>query len=195
MLQRYENMKLLIIDNYDSFTYNLVQMVEEAGCTNYSVELHDKIDIEHVAKFDKILISPGPSLPEDYPILHKVIQLYGEQKSILGICLGMQAINTSFGGLLYNLDEVIHGQEHLINILVRDPIFNKLPAQFPVGLYHSWAISNMELPDCLEITSRSQSGVVMSIRHKQYDIKGLQFHPESIITKNGFQIIRNWIDA
>ena len=186
-------MKLLIVDNNDSFTYNLVQMFEEAGCKHMQVKAHNTIDIEEVESFDKILFSPGPSLPNDYPILQKILKTYGAQKSILGVCLGLQAINTFFGGHLFNLDEVVHGQEHHIKILYKDSIFENLPDQISVGLYHSWAISEMDIPDCLEITSRSESGIIMSVRHKSFDIKGLQFHPESIITKNGFQIIENWL--
>lgn len=188
-------MKLLIVDNYDSFTYNLVQMVEEAGCLNYEVIYHDLINYEKVNRFDKILISPGPALPKNYPVLNKLFQLYGSEKSFLGICLGMQALNEYFGGELYNLEEVVHGQEHKINILKKDHIFKNLPDQISVGLYHSWAVSEIDLPECLEITSRSESGIIMSLRHKVYDIKGLQFHPESIITKHGFRIIKNWIEA
>ncbi len=188
-------MKLLIVDNYDSFTYNLVQMIEEAGCVSYDVIYHDLIDIEEAKKYDKILISPGPALPKDYPVLNKLFKLYGKDKCFLGICLGMQAMNEYFGGQLYNLSEVVHGQEHQVKILKKESLFDKLPNQISVGLYHSWAVSEIDLPDCLEITSRSQSGTIMSLKHKDYDIKGLQFHPESIITKHGFQIIKNWLKA
>lgn len=188
-------MKLLIVDNNDSFTYNLVQMVEEAGCLNHEVIVHNLIDPEKISRFDKILISPGPSLPKDYPVLNKLFKRYGKQKSFLGICLGMQAMNEYFGGQLYNMSEVIHGQEHKVAILKNDLLFKGLPDQISVGLYHSWAVSEIDLPECLEVTSRSSKGIIMSLRHKEYDIKGLQFHPESIITKHGFQIIKNWIDA
>jgi len=188
-------MKLLIVDNNDSFTYNLVQMVEEAGCDHYEVMLHDSIDPEKASRFDKILISPGPSLPKDYPVLNKLFRMYGSRKSFLGICLGMQAMNEYFGGQLYHMSEVIHGQERQVDILKNDLLFNGLPSQISVGLYHSWAVSEIDLPVCLEITSRSSKGIIMSLRHKEYDIKGLQFHPESIITKHGFQIIKNWIEA
>jgi anthranilate synthase component 2 len=170
-------------------------MIEEAGCVNYEVIVHDLIDPEKVSRFDKILISPGPSLPKDYPILNKLFRMYESRKSFLGICLGMQAMNEYFGGQLYNMSEVIHGQEHQVAILKNDLLFNDLPNQISVGLYHSWAVSEIDLPPCLEITSRSSKGIIMSLRHKEYDIKGLQFHPESIITKHGFQIIKNWIDA
>ena len=188
-------MKLLIVDNYDSFTYNLVQMVEEAGCSNYNILFHDKIDHEKASCYDKILISPGPALPRDYPVLNKLFKNYGHQKSILGICLGLQAMNEYFGGQLYNLPEVVHGQEHQVRILKKDLMFKNLPQQISVGLYHSWAVSEIDLPECLEITSRSITGTIMSLSHKDFDIKGLQFHPESIITKHGFQIIKNWLEA
>lgn len=188
-------MKLLIVDNYDSFTYNLVQMIEEAGCLNYEVVFHDLIDIEKASAYDKILISPGPALPNDYPIINKLYKNYGSTKSFLGICLGMQAMNEFFGGQLYNMPEVVHGQEHRINILKKDQLFKSLPNQIAVGLYHSWAVSAIDLPECLEITAQSETGIIMALRHKQFDIKGLQFHPESIITKHGFQIIKNWLEA
>ncbi len=188
-------MKLLIIDNNDSFTYNLVQMVEESGCKNFEVLVHDQIKIEDVKKYDKILISPGPSLPKDYPILFQILKAYGSGKSILGICLGMQAINEFYGGQLYNLQEVVHGQEHQVEVLKEDILFDGIPKKIPVGLYHSWAVSEIDIPDILKITSQSKSGVIMSIRHKEYDVKGLQFHPESIITTHGFQIIKNWLDS
>ena len=188
-------MKLLIIDNNDSFTYNLVQMVEESGCKDFEVIVHDQVDIEKVEKYNKILISPGPSLPNDYPILNKIFKAHGPEKSILGICLGMQAINEFYGGQLYNLQNVVHGQEHKVNILKQDQLFKSIPQQISVGLYHSWAVSEIDIPDCLEITSRSDAGIIMSLRHKQYDVKGLQFHPESIITTHGFQIIKNWLNS
>ena len=188
-------MKLLIVDNNDSFTYNLVQMIEEAGCLNYDVIVHDLIDPERASCYDKILISPGPSLPKDYPILNNLFSMYGNQMSFLGICLGMQAMNEYFGGQLYNMSEVIHGQEYKVDILKDDLLFDGLPNRISVGLYHSWAVSEIDLPACLEITSRSSKGIIMSLRHKEYDIKGLQFHPESIITKHGFQIIKNWVQA
>ncbi len=188
-------MKLLIVDNYDSFTYNLAQMVEEAGCSNFDIVYHDLIDYEKVSRYDKLLISPGPALPSDYPIINKLFKIYGSQKSFLGICLGMQAMNDFFGGHLYNLAEVVHGQEHAVDILKKDQLFRDLPDQILVGLYHSWAVSEIDLPECLEITARSESGTVMALRHKDYDIKGLQFHPESIITQHGFRIIKNWLEA
>jgi anthranilate synthase component II len=188
-------MKLLIIDNNDSFTYNLVQMVEELGCIDFEVIVHDQVDIEKVAKYNKILISPGPSLPRDYPILNKIFKTYGHEKSILGICLGMQALNEFYGGQLYNLQNVVHGQEHKVEILKMDSLYSNIPQQIPVGLYHSWAVSEIDLPDCLEVTSRSKSGIIMSLRHKHFDIKGLQYHPESIITTHGFQIMKNWLNS
>ncbi len=186
-------MKLLIVDNNDSFTYNLVQIVEESGLSTYDVIAHNQIQLEEVRKYDKILFSPGPSLPDDFPVMKKILDHYGKEKSILGICMGLQAISEYFGGKLFNLEEVVHGRKRINHILEDDLLFEGLDKSFYVGLYHSWAVSDENFPDCLEITSRSELGTIMSVRHKEYNIRGVQFHPESIITEVGEDIIKNWL--
>ena len=184
---------LLIIDNYDSFTYNLIQMIEEIG-VSYNVERNDSIKLEMVSRFKKILITPGPGLPSESGKIIPVIKKYSETKSILGVCLGCQAIAEAFGGKLVRLQKVSHGISKKIKILKReDYIFKDLPEKIKVGLYHSWAVSDKKLPSCLEVTAISDDGIVMAISHKELDIKGLQFHPESIMTDYGKKILSNWI--
>ena len=187
-------MKLLIIDNYDSFTYNLVQMIEELCMLNYEVIPHDKINIDEVNRFNKILITPGPGLPEDHPILKKVIGQYASSKSILGVCLGHQAITKAFGGELLRHENVSHGITKKIVIKeLSDPLFSNLPIEMSVGLYHSWAVSETNFPSELEITAISEDNVIMALSHKQYDVKGVQFHPESMMTPFGKQLLKNWL--
>lgn len=188
-------MKLLIVDNNDSFTYNLVQIVEETGLTDFDVLLHDRLILDEVKKYDKIMLSPGPSLPDDFSVLKEILKHYGKNKSIFGICLGLQCIAEYFGGSLYNLEEVVHGQARKIRELSDKTLFRGLPEDFIAGLYHSWAVSEDKLPDCLDVTSRSEFGTIMSLRHKTLDIRGVQFHPESYITKSGPRIIRNWLES
>ncbi len=185
---------ILVIDNYDSFTYNLVHYLEDLNC-KVSVLRNDEFDIEEVAKFDKILLSPGPGLPSDAGLLKEVIQKYAASKSILGVCLGQQAIGEVFGGKLTNLEKVYHGVSSKVQIIVNDePLFNDLENEIEVGRYHSWVISKENFPDDLEITSIDENGEIMSIRHKFYDVKGVQYHPESILTPNGKKILQNWIN-
>lgn len=186
-------MKLLIIDNNDSFTYNLVQLVREFHGIKYTVKLHNEIVLAEVRHFDKILFSPGPSLPKDYPILNQILDKYGKEKSILGVCLGLQCIAEFYGGQLFQLRKVVHGRGKQISIQKRDFLFNGLPDTFKVGLYHSWSVIIESLPDCLEISSISENGNIMSIFHKSYNIRAVQFHPESIITEFGQQLINNWL--
>jgi len=187
-------MKLLIIDNFDSFTYNLVQIVKELAIVDYSIETHDKVDINMVAKFDKILLTPGPGLPNEHPILEKVIRKYCSSKSIFGVCLGHQAIAETFGGELFKQKTVSHGVTKKI-IINNDGeyLFKGLPKEISVGLYHSWAVSTSNLPNELQITAESEDGIIMALAHKQYDVKGVQFHPESIMTPFGKHILRNWL--
>jgi anthranilate synthase component 2 len=186
--------KLLLVDNYDSFTYNLVQIVKEHGGFEVSVLKHDIIEIEEVAKYDKIIFSPGPGVPDDYKILKEIIKKYSEEKSILGICLGHQAIVEAYGGMIYNLEKVYHGIKQQVNILgIGDDIFAGIPSQIEAGLYHSWAVSGEKLPSCLKVTAMSSDNIIMSVSHKEYDVKGLQFHPESYMTSSGRQIIYNWL--
>ena len=185
---------ILVIDNYDSFTYNLVHYLEDLNC-KVSVLRNDEFDIEEVAKFDKILLSPGPGLPSEAGLLKEVIQKYAATKSILGVCLGQQAIGEVFGGKLTNLEKVYHGVASKVQIIVNDePLFNDLENEIEVGRYHSWVISKENFPDDLEITSVDENGEIMSIRHKIYDVKGVQYHPESILTPNGKKILQNWIE-
>lgn len=187
-------MKLLIIDNYDSFTHNLAQMIEELDVLEYKIIPHDKVNIEKASEFDKILITPGPGLPKDHPILEMVIIKYASNKSILGVCLGHQAIAKVFGGELFKQENVSHGITK--KILIQDSsdyLFKDLPSDVNVGLYHSWAVSKTNFPKELKITAVSEDGVIMALSHNQYDVKGVQFHPESIMTELGKQILKNWI--
>ncbi len=186
-------MKLLIVDNNDSFTYNLVQLVAETKLTEVDVINHAEVKLDKVAAYDKILFSPGPSLPDDFPVMKNILDKYAENKSILGICMGLQAITEFYGGELYNLNKVVHGQKQTLNILKEDLIFNDIPQNSEIGLYHSWAAETDVFPKNLEVIAQNQHGVIMAIRHTTYDIKGLQFHPESIITGFGNKMIENWL--
>jgi len=184
---------IVIIDNYDSFTYNLVHYLDDLNCY-VSVFRNDEFELDELEKFDKILLSPGPGLPSEAGLLKEVIVKYATTKSILGICLGQQAIGEVFGGSLINLSKVYHGIASKVQIIVRDEsLFNGLENEIEVGRYHSWVISKENFPPDLEITSIDENGEVMSIRHKTYDIKGLQYHPESVLTPQGKKILENWI--
>lgn len=186
--------KVLVIDNYDSFTYNLVHYLEDLNC-EVSVVRNDKIDLKDVERFDKIVLSPGPGIPDEAGLLKTIIQTYAPSKSILGVCLGQQAIGEVFGGELINLKEVYHGVASPINILVNDePLFKNMDSTIEVGRYHSWVVDK-NLPEILEATSEDENGQIMSLRHKIYDVKGVQFHPESVLTPKGKQILENWIDS
>lgn len=186
--------KVLVIDNYDSFTYNLVHYLEDLNC-KVTVKRNDKLSLKKVKGFEKILLSPGPGLPEEAGILKAIIKKYAPTKSILGICLGQQAIAEVFGGSLINLDTVFHGIATKVNITVdNEPLFNGLNKQIEVGRYHSWVV-NSNLPEQLEATSFDANGQVMSLRHKVYDVKGLQYHPESVLTPKGKQILENWVNS
>lgn len=186
-------MKVLVIDNYDSFVYNLVHYLEELDC-EVTVLRNDRFDLEEVAQYDKILLSPGPGIPEEAGLLKEVIKHYATTKSILGVCLGQQAIGEVFGGTLENLNDVFHGVATQANILVNDePLFKGLGNNIEIGRYHSWVISNTHFPEVLEITSTDENGQIMSLRHRLYDVRGVQFHPESVLTPKGKQIIKNWV--
>jgi anthranilate synthase component II len=187
--------KLLIVDNYDSFTYNLVQIVKEHTGWDVDVIKHDKIKLKSVQEYDKIIFSPGPGVPSDYSILKEIIDVYSANKSILGICLGHQAIVEAFGGKIYNLEKVYHGIKQKINILdLDDYLFKDLPNEIEAGLYHSWAASQDQMPSCLKITVVSSNNIIMAVSHNKYDVKGLQFHPESYMTKTGRQMLFNWLN-
>lgn len=186
-------MKILVIDNYDSFTYNLVHYLEKVTDATVEVYRNDKISLEDVNRYDKILLSPGPGIPSEAGILLDVIRTYAPTKSILGVCLGQQAIAEAFGGTISNLKEVFHGVATPVNIVVEDSLFNGIPKKLNVGRYHSWAVDKAGLPKELEITAVDESGSIMGIRHTSYDLKGVQFHPESVLTEHGLQMIENWV--
>ncbi|WP_296317323.1 anthranilate synthase component II [Winogradskyella sp. UBA3174] len=186
--------KVLVIDNYDSFTYNLVHYLEELNC-EVSVIRNDKLSIEDVDVFNKIVLSPGPGIPDEAGLLKEIIKVYAPTKSILGVCLGQQAIAEVFGGSLENLDAVYHGVATDITLAVDDEsLFEGLDKTFEVGRYHSWVVSTI-LPDSLEATSFDSNGQIMSLRHKVYDVKGVQYHPESVLTPNGKTILKNWVNS
>lgn len=185
-------MKTVIIDNYDSFTYNLAHLVKELGA-EVSVVRNDQFRLSELKPFDKIILSPGPGIPTEAGLLMDVIDTYAPVKPILGVCLGHQAIGEYFGGKLTNLSQVFHGIASTISITAPDYIYKDLPAQVQVGRYHSWVVDNEGLPDCLEVTSVSEEGQIMSLRHKQYDVRGIQYHPESVLTPEGRKIIANWL--
>ncbi|SDS04441.1 anthranilate synthase component 2 [Winogradskyella sediminis] len=185
--------KILVIDNYDSFTYNLVHYLEDLNC-EVTVKRNDKLTLEEADAFDKIVLSPGPGIPDEAGLLKQIIKTYAPTKSILGVCLGQQAIGEVFGGSLENLDHVFHGVATQVSVSVDDePLFNGLNKTFEVGRYHSWVV-NTNLPDCLEATSFDDNGQIMSLRHKVYDVKGVQYHPESVLTPDGKQILKNWVN-
>ena len=187
-------MKILVFDNYDSFTYNIVHALRELGC-NPDVVRNDQISLDEVEKYDKIIISPGPGIPEEAGILMPLLKRYAGKKPILGVCLGHQAIGQNFGAKLLNLPEVYHGIATPIYLIADDYIFKGLPSKFDVGRYHSWVVDTENFPnDQLEVIARDENGMIMALRHKYYDIRGVQFHPESILTPQGMQIIANWLD-
>ncbi len=189
-------MKILLLDNYDSFTYNLVQYFRTIDGVEVEVFRNDQITLEAVAAYDAVVLSPGPGLPKDAGIMLALIKKYSASKPILGICLGEQAIAEAFGGALYNLERVYHGIETEVKVTKeKEPIFNSLGESFLAGRYHSWAVSKTDFPDCLEITAEDEQGVIMALRHKEYEVSGLQFHPESIMTEKGMKMIENWVAA
>lgn len=188
-------MKILVLDNYDSFTYNLVYILRELG-HRPDVIRNDKMTVEAVADYDKILLSPGPGIPAEAGILKPLIAEYGPTKSIMGICLGHQAIGEVFGATLENLNDVLHGVAHQARVLdVDELIFNGLPEILTVGRYHSWSVVRDSLPADLLVTAEDEQGRVMGLRHARYDVRGVQFHPESILTVGGVQMMKNWINA
>ena len=185
--------KIVVIDNYDSFTYNLVHYLEDLDC-QVTVFRNDEFDIDELQQFDKILLSPGPGIPDEAGLLKEVIKTYAATKSILGVCLGQQAIGEVFGGSLINLEKVYHGVATKIKITNPDDIlFKDLPLEFEVGRYHSWVVSNDNFPNDLIITSIDGNGQIMSLKHNKFDVRGVQFHPESVLTPNGKKILENWV--
>lgn len=206
-------MKILVFDNYDSFTYNLVHLVEKITRVKVDVYRNDELPLEQVKAYDKIILSPGPGIPEEAGLLLPLIKEYASSKPILGVCLGHQAIGEAFGGKLVNLKQVYHGVATLIQVgsresvvgsqqpsarklnrnLVDSSLFDGLPAKIEVGRYHSWVVSEEGFPEELEITAVDDNGYIMGLQHKTYDIQGVQFHPESVLTPDGEKIMRNWL--
>ena len=188
-------MHIAVIDNYDSFTYNLVHYLEDLNC-KVTVFRNDEFDLTDLEIFDKIVLSPGPGIPDNAGLLKQVIATYAASKSILGVCLGQQAIAEVYGGTLINLDKVYHGVATKISIINSDEVlFKDLPQDFVVGRYHSWAANRQDFPNDLIITSVDQNGIIMSLKHCKYDVRGVQFHPESLLTPFGKKILENWINA
>ncbi|MEM9143914.1 MAG: aminodeoxychorismate/anthranilate synthase component II [Bacteroidota bacterium] len=184
---------VLVIDNYDSFTYNLVHYLEDLDC-EVTVKRNDQLTLEEVDAFDKIVLSPGPGIPDEAGLLKEIIKVYAPNKPIFGVCLGLQAIGEVFGGSLQNLDQVYHGVATPIEIVKEDILFKHMPKTIEVGRYHSWVV-NPDLPDSLEATSLDTNGQIMSLRHTSLDVCAVQFHPESVLTPQGKQILRNWLEA
>ncbi|RLJ67151.1 anthranilate synthase component 2 [Lacinutrix venerupis] len=186
--------KVLVIDNYDSFTYNLVHYLEDLDC-EVTVKRNDKLTLEEVDSFHKIVLSPGPGIPDEAGLLKAIIKQYGPTKSILGVCLGQQAIGEVYGGTLINLESVFHGVAAKVDITVdNEVLFKGMEKTIEVGRYHSWVV-NANLPEELEATSFDENGQVMSLRHKVYDVRGVQYHPESVLTPLGKQILDNWVKS
>ncbi len=188
-------MKILVLDNYDSFTYNLVYIIRQLGFgSQMDVFRNDKISLENVINYDKILLSPGPGVPEEAGIMPELLKKYSPNKSILGVCLGHQAIGEAFGGDLINLSEVLHGVASKVTVS-QDLLFEGIPDTFSIGRYHSWVINERTLSNDLEVIARTPDQQIMAVRHKAYDVRGVQFHPESILTENGVTIMKNWLSA
>lgn len=191
-------MKILIFDNYDSFTYNLVHVVEKILHDKVDVFRNDKISLEKIGNYDKIILSPGPGLPSESGLLLPLIKEYAPSKSILGVCLGLQAIGEAFGGELINLKNVYHGVATKIKVneergLKENDVFKSLPNELEVGRYHSWVLSHKHFPTDLEITAEDENDYIMALQHKTFDVQGVQFHPESVLTPQGEKIMRNWL--
>ncbi len=187
-------MKILVFDNYDSFTYNLVHLVEKITGERVDVYRNDQVSMEKVNEYDRIILSPGPGIPEEAGMLLPLIKQYAPSKPILGVCLGHQAIAEAFGGKLINLDTVYHGVSTPIEIKnAKYKIFEGLPDKINVGRYHSWIVSDEDLPEVLEVTARDEHGYIMGLQHKALDVQGVQFHPESVLTPDGEKIMRNWL--
>jgi anthranilate synthase component 2 len=186
-------MKVVIIDNYDSFTYNLSHLLKELGA-EVTVYRNDRFQLDDLEPFDKIVLSPGPGIPSEAGLLLDVIRRYAGRKPILGVCLGEQAIGEAFGGKLTNLSDVFHGVQTPITLTAPDYVFEGLPKELPVGRYHSWVVDTEGLPDCLEVTAVSQEGYIMALHHRTLDVHGIQFHPESVLTPDGKTMIKNFLN-
>ncbi|MDD2793916.1 MAG: aminodeoxychorismate/anthranilate synthase component II [Sediminibacterium sp.] len=188
-------MKILVFDNYDSFTYNLVHLVNKITGNQVDVFRNDELPLERVVAYDKIILSPGPGIPSEAGLMPELIQQYAPSKSILGVCLGHQAIGESFGATLVNLSTVYHGVATPVYTkgAAKSPLFKGLPEEFTVGRYHSWVVDTANFPAELEITALDANGYIMGLQHKKYDVQGVQFHPESVLTPDGETILRNWL--
>ena len=188
-------MKILVFDNYDSFTYNLVHLVEKITHSKVEVFRNDQIALEKVKEYDKIILSPGPGVPTEAGLLLPLIKEYASSKSILGVCLGHQAIGEAFGGKLVNLSTVYHGVATPVQVdgKIKSPLFDGLPYEIEVGRYHSWIVSEENFPEELEVTARDDNNYIMALQHKKYDVQGVQFHPESVLTPMGEDILKNWL--
>lgn len=185
-------MKIVIIDNYDSFTYNLSHLVKELGA-DVTVLRNDQFNLDDIEEYDKIILSPGPGIPSEAGLLLDVIRQYAGKKPILGVCLGHQAIGEAFGAQLENLSDVFHGVATPCQITADDLLFAGLPSEITVGRYHSWVVSRHDFPNCLEVTAVSPEGQIMALRHRELNVRGIQFHPESVLTPDGKTMINNWL--
>ncbi len=185
-------MKIVIIDNYDSFTYNLSHLVKELGA-EVTVYRNDQFELSQLEEFSKIILSPGPGIPSEAGLLLDVIRTYAGRKPILGVCLGHQAIGEAFGGQLENLSDVFHGVATPCHLVSDDALFSGIPNDFTVGRYHSWVVSKNGFPDCLEVTAVSDEGQIMALHHKTFNVRGIQFHPESVLTPDGKKMLQNWM--
>ena len=185
-------MKIVIIDNYDSFTYNLSHLVKELGA-EVTVYRNDQFELSQLEEFSKIILSPGPGIPSEAGLLLDVIKTYAGRKPILGVCLGHQAIGEAFGGQLENLSDVFHGVATPCHLVSDDALFSGISNDFTVGRYHSWVVSKNGFPDCLEVTAVSDEGQIMALHHKTFNVRGIQFHPESVLTPDGKKMLQNWM--
>ena len=185
-------MKVLIVDNKDSFTYNLKHYIHEFS-DQVTVVRCNELNVDDIKYYDKILLSPGPGLPEEYPVLEEILIHYAKSKSILGICLGQQAIATFYGGKLNNLTNPMHGIISTVSHLNNCVLYKEIPVSIKVGHYHSWVVSKRNFPSQLEITSLNENGLIMSLKHRKHDVRSMQFHPESILTENGLLLLKNWL--
>ncbi|NQU87529.1 MAG: aminodeoxychorismate/anthranilate synthase component II [Mariniphaga sp.] len=189
-------MKIIVIDNYDSFTYNLVHAIKKISGLPVTVKRNDEVTINELQEYDKIVLSPGPGIPVEAGLLLDIIKAYAPTKSILGVCLGHQAIGEVFGARLLNMSKVLHGIATPVKITSRNTcLYENIADVFEAGRYHSWIVDSVGLPECFEVTALDDKGQVMSMKHKEYDLQGVQYHPESVLTPNGNEIIKNWLNS
>ncbi len=188
-------MKILVFDNYDSFTYNLVHLLRKLGVVDLDVVRNDQMALETVEAYDKIVLSPGPGIPSEAGLLLPLIREYAPKKSMLGICLGEQAIGEAFGARIENLSTVFHGVASSIRVVADDPLFKGLGPEIEAGRYHSWVVARENLPHCLKVTAEDEAGRIMALAHTDYDVRGVQFHPESVLTPEGERMMENWLNS